>query len=208
MAKIIVVDDHEIFRQGICALLNQSEVDQVVADLTGVEGLDAAIKDYDPDILVMDLSLQNGMAFDKIKELRGEFPAVKVVILSMHGDQPNVDRALKAGAHCYALKKDAFQDLQFAIRAAERGGQFVSASIINNHRQSADQTTFHIEDLSVRQREILKLVQQGKSNKEIAIFLDLAVPTVKNHLSGLYQKFGVANRVELLARFGLTDFPI
>lgn len=205
MARIITVDDHHIFREGICSLINKSEKDTLVASLSNTRGIDETIREFQADVVLLDLSLESGMAYSEIAHLKAQHHRLKVIVLSMHDDQVTVEKAMQAGADGYALKRDAFDDLLFAIRAAERGGRFISPTIISKGDVSITMEKPSVDDMPARQRQILKLLAQGKSNKQIAAEIGIALPTVKNHLSVLFKKYGVSNRVGLLAKLDTFD---
>jgi len=112
---------------------------------------------------------------------------------------------MQAGADGYTLKRDAFEDIVFALRATERGGRFISPAIIGGDNVSITIDKPAAEKLPERQRQIIQLVANGKSNKQIAGILDIALPTVKNHLANLYRKYGANNRVELLNKLDLNQ---
>lgn len=205
MAHIAIVDDHQIFREGVAALVETSPVDTLIGTLSDTVGLDRLIREKGADTVLLDLSLEGRMTFGEIERLKRDHPGVKVIVLSMHADQPTVEKAMQAGADSYALKQDAFDDLIFAIRASERGGRFISPTIISQGNVSIAMEKTSLDDMPKRQREILQLLTRGLSNKQIAAELGIALPTVKNHLSVLFRKYGVSNRVGLLAKLDLIS---
>ncbi|WP_350333439.1 response regulator transcription factor [Coralliovum pocilloporae] len=205
MARIVLVDDHPIFREGLEALIDRSAQDEFTASLGEPSRLHQVIQQKKADVVLMDLSIEGRMTFDVISTLKDRFPALILIVLSMHGDQPTVERAMQAGADGYALKQDAFEDLLFAIRAAERGGRFISPTIIGHGNVSIDMQKPDVTTMPERQRQILTLLAEGKSNKQIASDLGIALPTVKNHLSTLFRKYGVSNRVGLLHKLDMIS---
>ena len=205
MARIIVVDDHHVFREGICALIRESQGDTVVASLPNAANLNAKIDETNASIVLLDLSIDGELSFDDISNTKKTFPEIKLIVLSMHSDQDTVETAMQAGADGYALKQDAFEDVIFAIRAAERGGRFISPTIIGKGHKSITMEKPSVDEMPERQRQILQLVAKGRSNKQIADELSIALPTVKNHLSVLFRKYGVTNRVRLLVKLSMID---
>lgn len=205
MARIFLVDDHAIMRDGVAAILERSSVDDVVGDQTGLEDLDARLRELRVDVLLLDISLEKGTSLQEIARLKAAHPELLIIILSMHEEASIVERAMQAGADGYTLKRDAFDDIVYAIRAAERGGRFISPSVIGGENVSITIDKPPAEELPERQKQILRLVADGKSNKQIAGILEIALPTVKNHLAVLYRKFGATNRVDLLNKLDLTD---
>ena len=205
MARIFLVDDHQIFREGVASLIDDSEQDVLVASCSDGQDLIERVSSNEVDVVVIDLSLKEGMSFGLIAELKRLFPDLKTIVISMHNDPQIVERAMQAGADGYALKSDAFDDLMFAIRAAERGGRFISPTIISRGDVSISMERPSVDDMPLRQRQILEQLAHGRSNKKIAAELEIALPTVKNHLSVLFKKYGVSNRVELLAKLRPFD---
>ena len=205
MARIVVVDDHGVFRDGIVSLIHNSPDDEVVGSFGSTNDLVKRLKETKADTLLLDLQIDGKNSYSEIAEAKSRLPGLKLIVLSMHGDQENVETALQAGADGYALKQDAFEDVLFAIRAAERGGRFISPTIIGNGNKSITVEKPRIEDMPERQRQILELLAKGKSNKQIADELSIALPTVKNHLSVLFRKYGVSNRVRLLVKLSMIN---
>ncbi|MBO6540256.1 MAG: response regulator transcription factor [Rhizobiaceae bacterium] len=197
MARIVLVDDHPVFRQGLESLIDLSGEHELVASLEDKDTLSHTIETTKADLVVLDLSLKSGMSFDEIARLKRSHPALLVLVLSMHDEPEFITRALESGADGYALKQDAFEDLDFAIRSVLRGGRFVSPTILayqEVHAAAPSDT-----DVPDRQREILVCLERGLSNKQIASELGIALPTVKNHLTVLFKKYQVQNRT-MLAR--------
>lgn len=208
MARIIIVDDHQIFREGIASLISESEQDELVGTLAETRDIDASIRSLKADVVLLDLSLGKRLTYPDISHLKQAFPKLIVIVLSMHDDQVYVEKAMQAGADGYALKSDAFNDLLFAVRAAERGGRFISPSIISHGNISIALDKPDLQAMPERQRQILSLLAQGKSNKQIAASLGIALPTVKNHMTLLFKKNGVTNRVGLLAKLNMIEHNI
>lgn len=201
MANIIIIDDHPMFREGIASLIEKSPHDNIVASLPDVSGVDEIITSTSPPVVVlMDISLRDGASHDKIKQLKADHRDLLVVVVTMHDDAQTVRRAMQAGADGYTLKRDVFEDLVFAIRSAERGGRFISPTVMR--AGSMELMLKQPEDraaLPMRQKQILALLAQGKSNKQIAADLGIALPTVKNHLSALFKRYNATSRLSLLA---------
>ncbi len=205
MARIFLVDDHEIMRDGIAAIIGRTETHQVVGSQSELDGIDDALTGTQADVLLLDVSLSKGTSLDSISTLKARHPGLRIIILSMHEESSVVERAMQAGADGYTLKRDAFDDIVFALRATERGGRFISPSIIGGDNVSITIDKPEAAKLPERQRQIIQLVANGKSNKQIAGILNIALPTVKNHLANLYRKYGATNRVELLNKLDLND---
>lgn len=205
MARIIIVDDHLIFREGVAALVSASEADELVASLPDTGMLDEEITTGSADIVLLDLSFDGVLIYDEVERLKVKHPGLKIIMLSMHSAHDIVEKAMQAGADGYALKQDAFDDVLFAIRSVERGGRFISPTIMGTSNISITMEKPEVDQFPKRQREIIGLLAKGKSNKQIADELKIALPTVKNHLSVLFRKFGVQNRVELLSKLAVLN---
>lgn len=198
--RILVADDHALVRGGICALLEKLPGVEVVGDVdSGREAL-AAIESLQPDLLLADVAMPGLSGLDTAARVVREFPGVKVIILSMHSNEEYVLRAISAGAVGYLLKDSATIELDLAIKAVARGETYLSPSISRTvlksylaHVSGADAQG--PDRLTPRQREILTLVAEGRSTKEIAFVLGLSVKTVEAH------------RVRLMKRLGIHDVP-
>lgn len=194
-ARAVIVDDHRIFREGVVALLNDADALDVVGQFDTVEDYRAAQEQVSADILILDISLEEGESLPHIQSLKAAQPGLKILVLSMHEDGAWVERAITAGADGYALKRDAYHDLSYAIGAVLDGGRFISPSVAALASRPAPTAEVALPE---RQAQIVSLIAQGKYNKEIASDLGIALSTVKNHLAALYRKFGVTSRVGLL----------
>jgi DNA-binding NarL/FixJ family response regulator len=194
--RVVIADDHVLVRGGIRTLLERMENVQVVAEAShGREALDL-VATHDPDLVILDLSMPevNGLeAADRMKRL---YPHVKVVMLSMHDHDGYVLRAFESGAAGYVLKDAAVAELEGAIEAVMDGKTYLSSriprSVLENARSAANSAP-GIQALTPREREIAKLVAEGRSTKEIAALLDLSVKTVDAHRGAMMHKLGVSD---------------
>ncbi len=202
--RIVLADDHAVMRTGLRLVLERQPDFQVVGEASDGREAVAMVQKLSPDILVTDIGMPNLNGIEAARQVAASSPQVSVVILSMHSDEAYVLRALKAGARAYLLKESAESDLIAAIRAVSAGKAFfspaVSRMLVEDYvRQLQDR---EIEDsyelLTTREREILQLIAEGKSNKEIAATLNLSLYTVETHRGNLMEKLGLHTVPELI----------
>ncbi|HEX3878508.1 MAG TPA: response regulator transcription factor [Bryobacteraceae bacterium] len=204
MIRILLADDHAVMRTGLRLVLERQSDFEVVGEASdGREALAMAQK-LSPDVVVTDIGMPNLNGIEATRQLTTTMPQIAVAILSMHSDEAYVLRALKAGAKAYLLKESAESDLISAIRAVSSGKAYfspaVSRMLVEDYvRQLQDR---EIEDsyelLTTREREILQLIAEGKSNKEVAAVLNLSLYTVETHRSNLMEKLGLHTVPELI----------
>lgn len=211
--RILLADDHVMFRDGMRPLINREEGMEVVGEAeSGLATLRLA-KKLEPDIIIMDISMPqlNGVeATWKIREIN---PAIKVIILSMYSDRQFVIESLKAGAKAYLLKDSPFEELRRVIRAVAND-QVVLSPAINDIvikdfiHLSKQETSSVFSILSTRERQVLQLVTEGKATKEIAKDLCLSIKTIESHRKQIMDKLNIHNVAELTKyaiREGLTQ---
>jgi DNA-binding NarL/FixJ family response regulator len=206
--KVLIADDHGIVRSGVKLLLDRQPDIEVIAEAEdGVEAVELAIR-HRPDVAVLDVSMPRMTGLQATHEIKQQAPETQVLILSMHDDERYLFEALRAGAAGYVLKRAADQDLVDAVRAAGRGEPFLTASaqqtLIRDFLDRGD----HPEELSSREKEVVKLVAEAHTNKEIAEILHLSEKTVESHRARVLQKLGMRDRVELVRyaiRRGLVE---
>jgi DNA-binding NarL/FixJ family response regulator len=206
--RVLIADDHGIVRSGVKLLLDRQPDIEVVAEAEdGVEAVEKAIK-YRPDVAVLDVSMPRMTGLQATHEIKQQAPDTQVLILSMHDDERYLFEALRAGAAGYVLKRAADQDLVDAVRAAGRGEPFLTASaqqtLIRNFIDRGEQPA----ELSPREQEVVKLIAEAHTNKEIAEILHLSEKTVESHRGRVLQKLGMRDRVELVRyaiRQGLVE---
>jgi two-component system response regulator NreC len=202
--RILLADDHAVMRTGLRLVLERQRDFHVVGEASdGREAL-ALAQQQKPDVIVMDIGMPNLNGIEAARQVTAALPQACVVILSMHSDEAYVLRALKAGARGYLLKESAESDLIAAIRAVHGGKAFfspaVSRMLVEDYvRQLQDR---EIEDsyelLTTREREVLQLIAEGKSNKEIANMLNLSLYTVETHRGNLMEKLNLHTVPELI----------
>jgi DNA-binding NarL/FixJ family response regulator len=205
--RILIADDHGIVRSGLKLLLDrQSDLEVVAEAEDGVDALEKAIAER-PDLAILDVAMPRMTGLQATYEIRKQAPEVQVLILSMHEDDRYLFEALRAGAAGYVLKRAADKDLLDAVHAAARGEPFLTASaqqsLIRDFLERGEQP-----ELTPREVEIVKLIAEAHTNKEIAEILHLSEKTVESHRSNVLQKLGMRDRVELVRyaiRNGLVE---
>lgn len=199
MIRLLLVDDHALLRQGTRALLSEAPGVEVVAETgEGKQALELASK-LAPDIVVLDIRLQDMSGVDVARVLRQELPEIKVVILSAYHTEQYVRGLFAIGVHGYLLKNTSGPELISAIHAVCRGEtvlcSVVSAQLAAGRRRSGIGA---VTTLSDREREVLELVARGASNKEIAANLAIGIRTVETHVSNAMAKLGAQSRTEAI----------
>ena len=197
--RVVIADDHGIVRSGVRMLLERQSDIQVVGEASdGAEARDMVIREK-PDLAILDVKMPKLTGLQATREIREQVPDVAVLILSMYDDDRYLFEALKAGASGYVLKAQADADLMAAVRAVEKGEPFLTpaaqrALIKDVLGEGAERS----DDLTPREQEVVKLVAEAHTNKEIAEILHLSEKTVENHRSNAMKKLGMRDRVELV----------
>jgi DNA-binding NarL/FixJ family response regulator len=202
--RILVVDDHEVVRQGIVSLLEHHEGFQVVAQAASAAEAIAQAQTHRPDVVVMDIRLPDGSGIEATREIHADQPAIRVLILTSHPDQDAVFAAIIAGASGYLLKQIRARGLVAALEAVGRGESLldpaVTAQVLDRVRRIAAGTYYdELAGLTGQERRILLLMAQGKTNKEIAAEILLAPSTVKNYVSSILAKLNLHGRAQAAA---------
>lgn len=207
--RVLLVDDHAILREGLRALLQISGDIEVVGEASdGREGIDRAVA-LRPDIVVMDVSMEGLGGYEATIEIRKLLPDVKVLVLTQYEDRSYVRRFLQAGVSGYLLKKSAGSELVSAIRAVARGGVVLDPEVAREALAGASATPGEggcspYDALTDREKQVLRLVAEGQSNKEIAALLEISVKTAMSHREHLMEKLGLHSRTELV-KFALKE---
>lgn len=204
MIKVILTDDHEMFRVGLKGLLEKNPEFKVVAQAKDGEDLLEKMVSIKTDCVVMDLSMPNLDGLATLKEIRKKFPKIKVLVLTMQKDVEHFKHAMSNGACGYILKDGAFDQLVTAIKVVMKGKKFISPDISNliaeQYVRSMDQggDTPSLEILTLREKEILRCIAEGKANKNIAAKLKISIRTVETHRSNLIEKLGLKTPASLV----------
>src|SRR5262245_12700400 len=204
LIKIILADDHAVMRRGLRLVLEQQEDFEVIGEASDGRGAVDLAETFRPDIAVLDITMPNLNGIEAARQIDAKQIGVSTIVLSMHADESFVLRALKAGARGYLLKESAESDLIHAIRLVSEGKSFfsptVSRLLVEDYvRQLRDRG---VEDsyelLTSRERELLQLIAEGKSNKEIANMLHLSLYTVETHRSNILTKLNLHTVPDLI----------
>ncbi|WP_066315132.1 response regulator transcription factor [Bacillus sp. FJAT-29814] len=210
--KIIIIDDHQLFREGVKRILEFEKSFQVVAE--GDDGSEAVtlVEEHRPDVVIMDINMPQMNGVEATRELVGKYPDTKVIILSIHDDENYVTHALQTGACGYLLKEMDADALIEAVRVVADGGSYlhpkVTHNLVNEYRKLAAGVTrggsygqtveirrpLHL--LTRRECEVLQMLADGKSNRGIGESLYISEKTVKNHVSNILQKMNVNDRTQ------------
>jgi DNA-binding NarL/FixJ family response regulator len=205
--RILIADDHAILREGVRALLATADDIEVVGEAAdGREAIDLA-QQLEPDLILMDVAMPGLGGLEATLEIRRRVPRAKIVVLSQYGEPEYVRRFLKAGVSGYVLKKAAGADLVAAIRAVMRGGLVLDPEVARTALQDTGapddaEAPDAYESLTDREKQVLKLVAEGHTNKDIAGLLGISVKTAMSHREHVMLKLQVHNRTELV-RFAL-----
>lgn len=202
--KVLIADDHGIVRKGLRLQLEQRAEFQVVGEAS--DGRDAvkAAEELNPDVVIMDIAMPNLNGIEATTQIVKKNPRIGVIMLSMHSDETYLTRTLAAGAKGYLLKDNADVDLYRAIEVVAQGKPFFSPAIANTLledymrqlQQKGLQDSYDL--LTDREKEILQLLAEGKSNKEVATILDLATATVETHRTRLMQKLDLHSSADIV----------
>jgi DNA-binding NarL/FixJ family response regulator len=198
--RLLIADDHGIVRGGLKLLLDRQPDMEVIAEAAdGVEAVQLALRER-PDICVLDVAMPRMTGLQATVEIRVHAPEISILVLSMHDDERYLYEALQAGAAGYVLKREADTVLVDAVRAVARGEPFMTnaaeRSLVREWMQ--DDSTGPVEPLTLREREVLKLIAEAHTNRAIGEILHLAEKTVESHRANLLRKLGMRDRVELV----------
>jgi DNA-binding NarL/FixJ family response regulator len=210
MLRILVADDHGIVRSGLMMLIERHDGMHVVAEASdGVEAVERAIRER-PDVAILDVSMPRMTGLQAAREIRAHCPDTRVLLLSMHDDERYVFDAVKAGASGYVLKRQADSELIEAIRAVVAGRRFLSATADAGAleewlERGEDAPT---DPLTPRELDVVKLIAEAYTNRQIAEILKVSEKTVESHRGNVFSKLGIRDRVELVRyaiRRGLVE---
>ena len=210
--RVVLADDHVLIRAGLRALLHSFANIEVIAEASdGQEAVDV-IAQHQPDVVIMDIGMPGLNGVDSTRRIVKQSPSSRVIMLSMHANEEYVGRALEAGAMGYLLKGAEPAELELVIKAVMRGETYLSPSIakqlVQDYLSHRKEKTSPFPDLTARQREVLQLIAEGCSTKDIANKLRLSVKTVDTHRSELMHRLNihdVAGLVRYAIRTGLVS---
>lgn len=201
---VLVVDDHEVVREGLVAALDRREGFQVVAQAGSVAEAIAAAERFVPDLVVMDVRLPDGSGIEACRDIRSEHPDTHVVMLTSYPDEEAVLSAIVAGASGYLLKETRMRDLVRALETVGSGGSLLDPAVTGKvlervRRMAHDDQDDELARLTVQERRILLLVAEGKTNRQIASEVFLSDKTVKNYVSSILSKLDLQRRAQAAA---------
>jgi DNA-binding NarL/FixJ family response regulator len=203
--RVVLVDDHNLVRSGLRALLDSLPGIRVVGEADGGAAALELVRRAPPDVVITDISMKGMSGIELAASLKREFPQVQVIMLSMHAEERYVQGALRAGASAYLLKDAAEQELDLALRAVRRGESYlspaVSRQVMDGYLQQAPQPA---PSLTQRQREILTLLAEGNSAKEIAHRLQISVKTVEAHRAQIMERLQIRD-IAGLVKYALSE---
>lgn len=208
MIRVIVADDHVIFRQGLLNLLQSSKNIGVAGEAgAGPETINLVTREK-PDIAILDISMPGFDGFEILERIQSMGTGTKVIFLTMHKDALTAKRALQSGASGYVLKDNAFEDLLYAINTVSVGGTFISPSVLESVIKAPLYEDKESRVLTLREREVLKLIATGLKNRQIAHELFISIKTVETHRTNIMQKLDIhttALLVQYAIKIGLLE---
>lgn len=208
--RVLLADDHPLVLAGMRMLVERIEGVTVVAEANNGREAVALAGEHRPDLVVMDISMTDLNGIDATALIKEQYPATRVMMLSSHAGEEYVRRAIRAGAEGYLVKGSLPAELQIAIEAIMRGDPYLSPSIskhvMSGMREPGEGSA--LDALSIRQREVLQMIAEGKSTKEIAFALEVSIKTAETHRAAIMERLGIRNVAGLAlfaARHGLVD---
>jgi DNA-binding NarL/FixJ family response regulator len=204
--RIVLADDHQMFRRGVKRIIQENPKLEVVGEASDGLQLLEIIKQSPPDMVIVDVSMPNLRGLEATREIKMSFPDLKVIILTMHKDREYLYHALSAGAEGYLLKEDADVELFAAIKTIRQGGSYISPLLapqltdifLQRQRPKEGDRRFPAETLTNREREIIKLIAEGKSSKDIAGLLYISSRTVQHHRANIMRKLSFKKTADLV----------
>jgi two-component system response regulator NreC len=211
--KVLIADDHQIVRDGLRSLLEKEPDMKLVGEAEDGRTIVKMLRETTPDVVIMDVAMPNLNGIEATRQITHEFPAVKVIALSMHDDRRFVINMLKSGASGYLIKDCAFRELAKAIRLVVKANKIylspgITDVVVNNYVTGLTPDSLVFSILSPREREVLQLIAEGRSSNQIAEALYVSVKTIECHRAQLMQKLkkrSVAELTKFAIREGLTS---
>jgi DNA-binding NarL/FixJ family response regulator len=202
--RLIIVDDHEVVRLGMRTLLERHPSFSVVGEASSQEEAVAKADELQPDIVLMDIRLAGGSGIEACQQIKEQNPEIKVIMLTSFAEDELLFAAIRAGATGYLLKQIAGGDVVRAIEGAARGESMLDPSLTQRvffevRRSIKKEEAVAFQDLTSQERQVLLLIAEGRTNREIATDLFLSEGTVRNYVSSILSKLGVSNRAEAAA---------
>lgn len=211
--RLLLADDHKLFRDGLRSMLEGHKSIEIVAEASDGQSAVKLAGELLPDVILMDVSMQDLNGIEACRKIVADHPAIKVIMLSMHSDRRYITEALRSGARGYLLKDSAFEEVIAAIRDCSNDKVYLSSRIADivindyiNLAKSADSSAYTV--LSAREREVLQMLAEGKTTKEIASQLQVSTKTIESHRKQVMDKLDLHSIAELTKyaiREGLTQ---
>ncbi len=200
--RIVLLEDHVLFRSGIKQMLSAEQGFSIVGEAgSGLEGLDLVEK-VQPDVVLLDITLPELSGIEVASRVKKHFPGIRILMVSMHNSIGYLRSAMQAGADGYVLKSSDVEEFMVALRAIVKGRQYICSEcalhVVHSFMQGEVVVADPLASLSLREREVLILIAEGTSNKEIAGKLNLAVKTVDNHRSNIMRKLELRNLRDII----------
>ena len=203
--RIFLTDDHTLFRQGIRTLLSAEPDMEVIGEAGNAADAVGQARQVRPDVVLMDIGMAGMSSFEATRQIRKERPETRVVFLSMYDDEDYLAECVDMGANGYILKESPADQLVTAIREVHRGGSYLSPRLLTRlvddfraHGRDGTPRQPRFDTLTKREREILKMLAEGRSVKEIATYFELSVKTVEAHKFNLMRKLDIHNKAQLV----------
>ena len=202
MISVLIADDHAIVRAGLRALLAEEATFELVGEAAGGVEVIELVEKNNPEVLILDLSMPDLDGISVTRKIKPKFPNLKILILTLHEDEALLKEAIKAGASGYILKRAAEAELISAIHTILRGELYVDPSMVRGLFEEPlspqDNQKEATESLTQREKEILKLIVEGYTNRQIGQELNISIRTVEGHRANISDKLGLHTRVELV----------
>lgn len=214
--RIVIVDDHKILRDGLKAILRTETDFEVVGECDNGSDAMSLARRLRPDVIIMDVALPGLNGIEATSEVLRHVPEAKVLVLSMYDDEHTVVGAIRSGARAFVLKKASDGDLLDALRTVAKGGSYLSPQVSDRLLQRIQRGDLEVKhssqlnELSPRELQVLRLVAEGKTSKEIAVMLDLGLQTIRSYRKTMMKKLNISNvagLTQLALAAGLTRFP-
>ncbi|MEU9738952.1 response regulator transcription factor [Micromonospora chersina] len=200
--RVVIADDHHVFRMGLHRLLDSVPGIAVVAEAADTAATVVAVRDHDPDVAIIDLHMPGGGGVDATAQIRGQSPRTRVLVLTMHSDHVMVRQAVRAGARGYLLKDAEPEEIIGAVRAVHADQAIFDSGVADRMLAALTETgpAKPFPQLTDREFDILARMAAGQSNQAIAARIGISMKTVQNHVSNILLKLGVADRAQAVAR--------
>ena len=202
-SRVLIVDDHPLFREGMRQMINRHPALKVSGEAASPEAAMKAVAESEPDLVLVDISLEGGDGIDLIKSLKAKYEELPILVISMHNESLYAERALRAGALGYVMKNEAARTVKAAIIKVLGGDIFLSekmsAAVLSRMIHGKNEPSVSpVEQLSDRELQVFQMLGEGKSSRQIAEELDLTIPTIHSFRNRIKEKLQYANATELV----------